>query len=27
LQDRLTKELTLAGIATIEAANVFIRDV
>ena len=27
LQDRLTKELTLAGIATIEAANVFIRDI
>ena len=27
LQDRLTKELALAGIATIEAANVFIRDV
>jgi hypothetical protein len=27
LQDRLTKELVLAGIATIEAANAFIRDV
>jgi transposase len=27
LQDRLTKELALAGIATIEAANAFIRDV
>ena len=27
LQDRLTKELALAGIATIEAANVFLRDV
>src|SRR5450631_3799832 len=27
LQDRLTKELALAGIDTIEAANVFIRDV
>jgi transposase len=27
LQDRLTKELTLAGIATIEAANRFLRDV
>ena len=27
LQDRLPKELTLAGIATIEAANVFIRDI
>ena len=27
LQDRLAKELALAGIATIEAANVFIRDV
>ncbi len=27
LQDRLTKELALAGIATIEAADVFIRDV
>ena len=27
LQDRLTKELKLAGITTIEAANAFIRDV
>jgi transposase len=27
LQDRLTKELALAGITTIEAANAFIRDV
>jgi len=27
LQDRLTKELALAGIVTVEAANVFIRDV
>jgi hypothetical protein len=27
LQDRLTKELALAGIVTIEAANAFIRDV
>ncbi len=27
LQDRLTKELALAGIDTVEAANVFIRDV
>ena len=27
LQDRLTKELALAGITTIEAADVFIRDV
>ncbi len=26
LQDRLVKELALAGIATVEAANVFIRD-
>jgi len=27
LQDRLTKELALAGMATIEAANAFIKDV
>jgi transposase len=27
LQDRLTKELTLAGIVTVEAANAFLRDV
>ena len=27
LQDRLTKELALAGITTVEAANVFLRDV
>jgi transposase len=27
LQDRLTKELALAGIATVDAANVFIREV
>ncbi len=27
LQDRLVKELALAGIATVDAANIFIRDV